>query len=340
MIICLNGLLEYFHCYLETRAGRGDIFFDALMSVQSLIMYLFCYFTFHLFLNEPTITELLEWCRTLYITHPDELVVGWKKPILEELEQTTLKLQRFTSNWPVVEITLLVIPCLLGFVLFDERKILYPLYSNDGFVTELPWFFVILAWGYIYCIALNKQVAFNLTTYILLNNHVVAQLKIVAKIFENLGPSTLHLLEPAIRAHIEVLDQALLVSELFSRPMFVIEGITLSATVFAGICFILSPENAVIAAGVVTFILCGYLYSFFGQSLMESSLEVADAVYNGNWVDLSVNDRKKLLLVLMRAQRPAGIMSGGYHLMCKEQFANLIKTGYNLMIFVKNMIDK
>ncbi|XP_053692623.1 odorant receptor Or2-like [Sabethes cyaneus] len=65
------------------------------------------------------------------------------------------------------------------------------------------------------------------------------------------------------------------------------------------------------------------------NEVREESVRVAEAAYNGSWIDMDKSAKKKLLLISLRAQRPLEIKLGNVFPITLEMFQSLLNTSYS-----------
>ncbi|XP_032669879.1 odorant receptor 22c-like [Odontomachus brunneus] len=80
------------------------------------------------------------------------------------------------------------------------------------------------------------------------------------------------------------------------------------------------------AAMIESFIFC-----FAGEYLCLKSRSLADAAYESLWYNMSSNEGKKILLIIMRSQKLLSITAGGMANLSLELFAKILKTSMSYM---------
>ncbi|KAH8271546.1 hypothetical protein KR018_005109, partial [Drosophila ironensis] len=83
-----------------------------------------------------------------------------------------------------------------------------------------------------------------------------------------------------------------------------------------------------------------YLVSVHGQMLIDSSIEVAAAAYNQHWYDGSVRYRKMVLILLLRAQRPAEISDWNILIISFDTFKILMTITYRFTAVIRQFTEK
>ncbi|XP_059613787.1 uncharacterized protein LOC132259954 [Phlebotomus argentipes] len=78
---------------------------------------------------------------------------------------------------------------------------------------------------------------------------------------------------------------------------------------------------------------------FIGQVLLSSTEEVADALLQTPWDELSLQEQKTFLLILQMAQRPKGIDAGGVTVISANTLVQVTKTSMSFVAFIYTVIN-
>ncbi|XP_032669880.1 odorant receptor 13a-like [Odontomachus brunneus] len=87
-------------------------------------------------------------------------------------------------------------------------------------------------------------------------------------------------------------------------------------------------KTAVACGGVM---IESFIFCFAGEYLSLKSKSLADAAYESLWYNMSSNESKKILLIIMRAQKLLTITAGGMANLSLELFAKILKTSMSYM---------
>ncbi|KAJ8673482.1 hypothetical protein QAD02_004744 [Eretmocerus hayati] len=84
-----------------------------------------------------------------------------------------------------------------------------------------------------------------------------------------------------------------------------------------------------------------YICQWGPEQLLTESEAVGEAAYSAALAHGQINIRanKMLLLVMMRAQRPAQLTAGGYINLSMETFGNMIKSAFSFFTVARNLYD-
>lgn len=72
------------------------------------------------------------------------------------------------------------------------------------------------------------------------------------------------------------------------------------------------------------FIVCHY-----GQTLMDKSSDISEAVYETKWYEKTGKIRESLCLMLLRSQRPLSLKAAGLKVMSLATFLGVMSTAYS-----------
>ncbi|XP_052870035.1 odorant receptor Or2 [Anopheles cruzii] len=108
--------------------------------------------------------------------------------------------------------------------------------------------------------------------------------------------------------------------------------------------FLLSISNQLaqmIMIGSYIFMILSQMFAFYwhGNEVLEQSLGIADAIYNGAWPDFDERVRKKLVLIIARAQRPMTIKVGNMYPMTLEMFQKLLNVSYSYFTLLRRVYN-
>ncbi|XP_052895202.1 odorant receptor Or2 [Anopheles moucheti] len=108
--------------------------------------------------------------------------------------------------------------------------------------------------------------------------------------------------------------------------------------------FLLSISNQLaqmIMIGSYIFMILSQMFAFYwhANEVLEQSLGIGDAIYNGTWPDFDEHIRKKLILIIARAQRPMAIKVGNVYPMTLEMFQKLLNVSYSYFTLLRRVYN-
>ncbi|XP_012059521.1 PREDICTED: putative odorant receptor 71a [Atta cephalotes] len=72
-----------------------------------------------------------------------------------------------------------------------------------------------------------------------------------------------------------------------------------------------------------------YFYCWSGNEVIFKSTSIADAIYNMNWPLLSINEKKGLLMIMIRSTIPVKFTSSFLITLSLQSYSNVLKTSYS-----------
>ncbi|XP_041777864.1 odorant receptor Or2 [Anopheles merus] len=108
--------------------------------------------------------------------------------------------------------------------------------------------------------------------------------------------------------------------------------------------FLLSISNQLaqmIMIGSYIFMILSQMFAFYwhANEVLEQSLGIGDAIYNGAWPDFEEPIRKRLILIIARAQRPMVIKVGNVYPMTLEMFQKLLNVSYSYFTLLRRVYN-
>ncbi|XP_055600381.1 odorant receptor Or2-like [Uranotaenia lowii] len=87
------------------------------------------------------------------------------------------------------------------------------------------------------------------------------------------------------------------------------------------------------------FMIISQIFAFYwhGNEIREESVAIAEAAYSGYWVELHPSVRRKLLLIILRAQKPLQITVGNIYPMTLEMFQSLLNASYSYFTLLRRV---
>ncbi|XP_011706643.1 PREDICTED: odorant receptor Or2-like [Wasmannia auropunctata] len=78
-----------------------------------------------------------------------------------------------------------------------------------------------------------------------------------------------------------------------------------------------------------------YLYCWSGNEVILKSVSVGDAIYCMDWPLLSINEKKELLMIMIRSTMPIKITSSFLITLSLQSYSNILKTSYSAFNVLK-----
>ncbi|XP_058814369.1 odorant receptor Or2-like [Topomyia yanbarensis] len=116
-------------------------------------------------------------------------------------------------------------------------------------------------------------------------------------------------------------------------------GMMLCALLF--LLVIIDNHAQIVIVMAYIFMIVSQIFAFYwhGNELREESMAIALAAYSGPWFELDTVVRKKLLLIILRAQRPLQITVGNVFPMTLEMFQSLLNASYSYFTLLRRVYN-
>ncbi|XP_030376759.1 odorant receptor 49b [Scaptodrosophila lebanonensis] len=123
--------------------------------------------------------------------------------------------------------------------------------------------------------------------------------------------------------------------------IFLVEFLAFGALLCALLFMLLivnSTAQMVIVCAYINMILAQILAIYwYANELREQNLAIATAAYKTDWFAFDVPAQKNMVLIILRAQRPASIMLGNIRPITLELFQRLLNTTYSFFTVLKRV---
>ncbi|EDW76683.1 uncharacterized protein Dwil_GK15588 [Drosophila willistoni] len=143
-----------------------------------------------------------------------------------------------------------------------------------------------------------------------------------------------------IRYHQKIIDYIETVNGL-TTYIFLVEflafGALLCALLFMLIVVNSSAHVAIVCAYINMILAQIFALYWYAHELREQNMAIATAAYETKWFAFNVHLRKHILLIILRAQRPASIRLGNIRPITLELFQNLLNTTYTFFTILKRV---
>lgn len=350
-ITCLDSFLQGFHCttllslvasYViyavhERRYGTADYFADAVSMCISTIGLVGSYSNFHIFMRQSELKKLLVWCEKIYSPQrPEKRAREIWEDVFRVVHGRSIKFVKLFFGFVIWDSCFLLTGAVLSKLVLEEGLLLLPLYKMNGFVQDMPWYWLLTGWEFVVIVGFLLQFCYNLSIFVVLTEHINGQLKYIGELLQGLDeccersavPKEFDtragkFLDHAITLHVEVLDVIKSFSKIFNFPMLLSELAPLACFVLVGLTLFIKHSDYLQAASTTSLIFSAAIYASFGDSIIVHGKELAVAAYSYGWYNLSLRNQKKLNLILRMSQKQIGISSGGFHDVCYLQFSNV-----------------
>lgn len=305
----------------EHLQGTSDIFADMVSYCISQIGVVGMYSNLHIYWRQTELRELLQWCSQLYWPTTDRKVLSLWLKVYVDVHRVSLKLAKFFFLAIFIDDGMLFLGAILSKVFLKEGLLMLSMYKMDGFVQDMPWYWILLGYQVVVLVGFLLQFTFNLAIFAVITQHINGQFRYISLLLENLDDENQgKFLDHIINLHADVLAKLQQFARVFSFPLLLSELAPLACFVLVGLTIFVKQSDYHQAASTTLLLLSAAIYAHFGESIIQNSQAISFAAYSYTWYQLSIENQKKLKFIMVMSQKPVGVTSGGFHNVSYHQF--------------------
>lgn len=284
--------------------------------------------------NQHQLLAVLNWCNS--VTSDPQLVMKQIK---------TIKIGYGLAFWqPTYDTVSTLIFC----VLLKTRLLPLTTYNADLITQNWTEYIVMYLIFVAHSFAFWRVSLFALTTYIVLVRFISKQYEVLSQMInEGSGPGSKRSqieigqnLNTIGQMHVELLNNLTVFSNLYTMILLINETFCVAVVSIAVTSFLYQPNEINFAIIALMSVIYNLLYPVFGEEISSSAEDFEKAIYYCDWNDMSVRNRKSVALILLMAQKPVGVTSGGFHFSNYTELSQIFKMSYNFMIFIKRRHER
>ncbi|XP_074103860.1 odorant receptor 13a-like [Cotesia typhae] len=219
------------------------------------------------------------------------------------------------------------------------------LFEAEYFIDQHKYYFPILIHAYITCaVAVSILVAFD-TEYVVqvlhgcgiftvlrykLEHMVIRDDEANPKNDKQIKATTYKMVVECAILHRKALDFADLLESSRVTYFFFVLFVNIAAISITGVqtALKLDQPTEAVRFGVYTLAQVTHIFynSYPAQMLYDSSWEMSDAIFAGDWYRAGKNSKNLLHIMIMRSRKPCKLTAGKIYLMSLENFSAVVKT--------------
>lgn len=321
----------------EHSKGRGYLFGDCVLFCGYSFCATIMLSLFVLFFKHDITDELFEWCHHLYRDYPTKFYKNDFQEIFEEMTKGAWKVCRIIRNACIGNIFWQNGVALLTVISPLESQLPTTTYTVAGWVQEPRFYWILFFIHNMLAVYINFTLIFMCTTYIILANHIIAQLNLLIRLLEKLDPQSGQMNE-LIQMHADVIDKIEKFSELYCIPMTALEMCATTSFIIMGLVIVLRRDFHMSLVMINVLLNVG-IYSHYGQQISDQTALVAQKAFESDWLNMSLDDKKKVKLIIQMAQKPRGVSAGGFHFVSYQSFSEIIRGGYSILLAIIQTVE-
>lgn len=190
-------------------------------------------------------------------------------------------------------------------------------YSTERIYGNWYWFEIMCIEQLITAYWVFRVVIIFVSNYIILSQHCSGQFRILSCAIRQLkdGSQSVEekrdLLRKIQQFHEELLNNIGVVDSVFTVSLIMNKLQSVVLITFIGSLFLATEGEYMTKFSGSSCVVMFLVYPFFGQSIIDEADDFFVATYDCDWLELPIKDRKSLLLIMLMAEQPTGLTSGG-----------------------------
>ncbi|KAH0946202.1 hypothetical protein HN011_010168 [Eciton burchellii] len=145
----------------------------------------------------------------------------------------------------------------------------------------------------------------------------------------------------SIRRHAEAIQFASITESIYRIPLFVNVGANISLLSILGFQVIRNMEDISRMLKNVSYLNALLFNTFFvnwqGQKMINSSEKVHKSVYNSKWYRMPTDQRKLLMMIMMRSKKPLRITAGKFIILSYVNFSAVIRASSSYFMLLRSI---
>lgn len=263
-------------------------------------------------------------------------LLNWCEQISSEVDGDQQKYYKFIKNlqtFKIVNVTFVFVGPIITYLMTKERILPIPYYAVEEAMPNTGLFLAFFVLEMIADYCFWQSSIFAISFYYIMVQYISAQYKTLShRIMSSCTVTTItptndgktvrrSVLDEVGAKHADLLTQINQLSSIFTHMLMFNEALAVLAIVVSMVTFQYASNEVGFGVSAAFVGSSSLVYPFLGQEISSSAEDFAEMVFYGDWLNLSHSNRKKLSLILMVAQKPVGIETGGFH------FANFLEIG-------------
>ncbi|XP_043465778.1 odorant receptor 9a-like [Leptopilina heterotoma] len=97
------------------------------------------------------------------------------------------------------------------------------------------------------------------------------------------------------------------------------------------------PTYWIMISSVGTILTQTFLYCYYGEKIIEKSMEVADSIYEINWINLKNTTKRDLIVMMLKAAKPIQLAGASIMVMSIKTFIKILRSAYSAYNLLANI---
>lgn len=285
------------------------------------------YQTWIMYHYQALLRSLFDRCENFYQVRDDE---KWISKSFEDVNGTINRSTTLMSKLGNFNVVLFPAIGIIASLIIKEFQFFVPTYNVFEWMNNFYW---VLVFNLLFiCLAIyyNHTLFLSLNIFRIIVHHLAGEYNYLCSALqdiETISCDSDHFeqiskkLTCIGRRHSKILEMIKDMDTIFSRCLLAIEMYCVIAIPLMFFSF-QELQFLAIALGFLFEIIFNSIYSICGQQIINGAEEFGSALYECDWLTYSPWNRKELALIMLMAQKPVGIRSGGFYFV---NFVQLLK---------------
>lgn len=301
---------------LQHKAERSDLSMDMYCFSGAFMALILCIQIFIIFYHQDLLRSLFDRCEAFYKKKKDSNLTKCEFEVINgNINHIIRGLEIMAYVNPVCLTSLSIIVSMI----VKQFQFILPVYHRYEWMNRIHWIICLDSFFFLFSFFFNRVLFFVMCLFATLCHNIGGEYKCLAatvkKIQKNNKGSidSWNELNSIGQRHAKVLEMVKDLDITFSKPLLASEIISVTCIPLFGIsCWL---DTSVFSGGVgATFVFFFLSFiSLLGQYIGSCAENFSTALSECDWIKFSAWERKQLALMMLMAQKPVGVRSGGFY---------------------------
>lgn len=314
------SLLDFIFLISEHKEGRGSFFSNcrAIIVLMATICTGLPGILLHV--HQKELFNLMNWCETV---HNHKYVNDQK------LFKLFSRFRKLAIIVPICHLS----SAILTSVIQRKRQFPLTLYHSKESLQDTRVFISIFICLTMHNYTFQQYTFFGLSTFSIIVKSFSKQYHTLSESIKNLATVKSDTgvgkdLDSIGKLHSTLMENIKVFSSIYRIPLILNEYLCIVCVIIPFLIVFYEPDEHVFIGSAIVVVTVSLIYPIFGEELSNNALNFVMATNECDWISLSNENRKKLAFILLMAQKPVGVSSGGFHYSNYIEIAQVIKLVY------------
>lgn len=278
-----------------------------------------CFQVFMLFRSQRMLRSLFDRCT---VFHQARVTSKGRKQTFEQVNGTIAKPIALMHGLSYANPIFLTGASLVVTLILKRVHFALPMYRTADWMTKPHWAVLLSCLLIMTIFYFNRVMVFTFSLFTIFVHEIAGEYKCLGLAINDLSllaeeesddKQVSEQLNGIGARHSNLLTMLSDLNDLFSTSLLASELFSIVGIPLCGFSFLFRDSSVTAGVGAAFTVLFKILYSLVGQHIITSANQFEAALYECNWIEFSPWNRKQLALMMLLAQKPVGLRSGGFH---------------------------